>query len=55
MTMTDYGEPGSNGPAGPDSLAVTLTGKDGSLLYASNWQGGKAFEQLLDGGNLVVH
>ena len=55
MTMTDFGEPGSNGPAGPDTMAITMTGKDGSLLYATNWQGGKAVEQLLTGGNLVVH
>jgi hypothetical protein len=56
MTMTDWGEPGSNvSTGGPDSMAITLTGKDGSLLYSANWQGGKSVEQLLDGGNLVVH
>jgi hypothetical protein len=54
MTLTDNGEPGSTGPA-PDTMAITITGKDGSLLYSSNWVGGTTVEQLLGGGNLVVH
>jgi hypothetical protein len=32
-----------------------MTGKDGSLLYATNWQNGKSVEQPITGGNLVVH
>ncbi|TMG00287.1 MAG: tandem-95 repeat protein, partial [Chloroflexi bacterium] len=55
MDMTDYGEPGSNGPAGPDSMAITVINKAGNLWYSSNWNGTKTVEQLLDGGNLVVH
>src|SRR5437867_1481250 len=55
MDMTDYGEPGSNGPAGPDSMAITVINKTGNLWYSSNWKGTKTVEQLLDGGNLVVH
>jgi hypothetical protein len=55
MDMTDFGEPGSNGPAGPDTMGLTLSDKSGSLLYSSNWVSGRSIEQLLTGGNLVVH
>ena len=55
MDMTDYGEPGSNGPAGPDLMAMTLSDKNGNLLYANNWNTGQSTQQLLTGGNLVVH
>ncbi|HLO34269.1 MAG TPA: Ig domain-containing protein, partial [Anaerolineales bacterium] len=49
VTMTDAGEPGSN-----DTIGVTLW--DGSkLLFSSEWTGAKTLEQLLGGGNLVVH
>jgi hypothetical protein len=49
VTLTDKGEPGSS-----DTLAVTLW--DGNtLLFSSEWDGAQTLEQLLGGGNLVVH
>jgi hypothetical protein len=55
VDMTDRGEPGNT-----DSIAITVW--DGStLLFSSNWgtpAGGalpKTNEQVLSGGNLVVH
>jgi hypothetical protein len=49
VTMTDKGEPGLS-----DTIGVTLW--DGSkLLFSSHWKGSKTVEQLLAGGNLVVH
>jgi hypothetical protein len=49
VSMTDAGDPGSN-----DTIGVTLW--DGSkLLFASQWDGAQTVEQLLGGGNLVVH
>jgi hypothetical protein len=49
ITMTDQGEPGSN-----DTIGVTLW--DGNkLVFSSEWRGSKTVEQLLGGGNLVVH
>ena len=50
VTMTDKGEPGSS-----DSISVTLWNKTGGLWFSSNWTGTKTIEQLLGGGNLVVH
>ena len=55
LDMIDYGEPGSNGPAGPDQLAITVWNKTGNLWYSSRWDGTKSVMQPLDGGNLVVH
>jgi hypothetical protein len=59
MDMTDYGEPGSSGTppggVGPDQIAITVWNKLGNLWYSSNWSGTKSIEQLLTGGNLVVH
>jgi hypothetical protein len=55
LDMVDYGEPGSNGPAGPDVMGITVWAKDGSLWYSSRWDGTKTAPQPLDGGNLVVH
>jgi hypothetical protein len=49
ITMTDSGEPGSS-----DTIGVTLWDVN-KLLFSSNWSGGKTVEQLLSGGNLVVH
>ena len=49
MTMTDKGEPGSN-----DTIGVTLW-NGSKLLFSSEWKGSKTVEQLLGGGNLVVH
>ncbi len=49
MTLTDKGEPGSS-----DTIAVTLW--DGStLVFSSNWSGSQTMQQVLAGGNLVVH
>lgn len=49
VKMTDKGDPGSG-----DTLGVTLW--DGNrLLFSSEWSGAETLEQLLGGGNLVVH
>ncbi len=49
VSMTDEGTPGSS-----DTIAVTLW--DGNkLLFSSYWKGNKTDEQVLGGGNLVVH
>ncbi|MDP2662215.1 MAG: PKD domain-containing protein, partial [Dehalococcoidia bacterium] len=50
VTMTDKGEPGSS-----DSISITVWNKAGGLWFASKWDGVKTVEQLLGGGNLVVH
>jgi VCBS repeat-containing protein len=50
VKMTDNGSPGST-----DTIAVTVWNKNGGLWFASNWDGKKTVEQLLDGGNLEVH
>ena len=49
MTMIDKGEPGKS-----DTIGVSLW--DGNtLLFSSLWSGAKTVEQLIEGGNLVVH
>jgi len=49
ITITDKGEPGSS-----DTIGVTLW--DGNkLVFSSEWKGSKTLEQILGGGNLVVH
>jgi hypothetical protein len=55
LDMVDWGEPGSNGPAGPDQMGITVWTKTNALWYSSRWNGTKTQMQLLDGGNLVVH
>jgi hypothetical protein len=50
VTMTDKGEPGSS-----DSIGITVWNKNGGLWFASKWDGAKTIEQILGGGNLVVH
>jgi len=50
VTMTDNGEPGSS-----DTIGITVWNKSGGLWFSSNWTGTKTVEQLLGGGNLVVH
>jgi hypothetical protein len=50
VTMTDRGEPGKT-----DSIAITLYNKAGGVWFASNWGGTKTIEQVIAGGNLVVH
>jgi hypothetical protein len=49
VTLTDNGEPGSS-----DTIAFTLWSGD-KLLFSSSWNGAKTVEQILGGGNLVVH
>lgn len=49
VSITDKGEPGSS-----DTIAFTLwSGND--LIYSSQWNGLKTMEQILGGGNLIVH
>jgi hypothetical protein len=55
LDMIDYGEPGSNGPAGPDKMAITVWNKTNNLWYSSRWNSTASVLQLQDGGNLVVH
>ena len=50
VTMTDKGEPGSS-----DTIAITVWNKSGVLWFSSNWNGTKTLEQVLGGGNLMVH
>jgi len=50
VTMTDKGEPGS-----ADTFAITLYDGSNNLLFSSNWSGTQTVEQLLGGGNTVVH
>jgi len=50
VTMTDKGEPG-----GSDTIAITVWNKSGGVWFSSNWNGVKTVEQVLGGGNLVVH
>ena len=50
VTMTDNGEPG-----GSDTIAITVWNKSGGLWFSSKWDGTKTVEQLIGGGNLVVH
>ncbi|HET9216329.1 MAG TPA: matrixin family metalloprotease, partial [Terriglobia bacterium] len=49
VTITDPGEPGSS-----DTIGFTLW-RGTQLLFSSNWTGTQTIEQLLDGGNLVIH
>jgi VCBS repeat-containing protein len=51
MKMTDRGEPGSGDTIG---MALYANGL-GALLFSSNWSGTNTIEQLLGGGNLLVH
>ncbi len=49
VEMTDRGEPGTE-----DSIAITLTESDGTLLYSSEWNGLSTDEMTLSNGNLMV-
>jgi hypothetical protein len=49
VTLTDMGSPGTF-----DSIGVTLW-KRNTLWFSSNWTGNKTIEQVLGGGNLVIH
>ena len=50
VNMTDMGEPGSS-----DTFAITLYDASNNLLFSSNWSGTQTMEQVLGGGNVVVH
>ena len=52
FTLTDKGEPGVN-----DMISITLWKNDGGLWFTTLWDAVayRPAEQLLDGGNLVVH
>lgn len=50
IAMKDNGEPGN-----ADTLSISVWGKDGKLLFSSNWSGTKTLPQTLDGGNIQVH
>ena len=52
FTLTDNGEPGT-----ADLISITVWKSDGGMWFTTNWDGVayKPAEQLLDGGNLVVH
>ncbi len=49
LTLTDKGEPGSS-----DTIAVTLW-NGSTLLFSSRWNGSSTVQDVLGGGNLVVH
>ena len=49
MTVTDKGEPGS-----ADSIGVTAWNGP-TLVFSTNWNGAQTVEQVLGGGNAVVH
>lgn len=49
VTLTDKGTPGSS-----DSIGLTLWSGT-TLSFSSEWTGSKTVEDLLSGGNLVVH
>jgi hypothetical protein len=49
VNLTDVGEPGTS-----DTIGFTLW-KNNALWFSSNWAGAQTLEQLLAGGNLVVH
>jgi hypothetical protein len=49
MSMTDKGEPGKD-----DTIGLTLW-NGSTLVFSSYWNGTKTPEQILGGGNLVVH
>ena len=50
LNMTDNGEPGST-----DTIAITLLNSNGGLYFSNKWDGTKTIEDVLRGGNLVVH
>jgi hypothetical protein len=50
VSLTDKGEPGT-----ADTISITLSGTNGGVLYSSSWTGTKTVEQVIGGGNLVVH
>jgi len=49
VTLTDGGDPGTS-----DSIGFTLW-KSNELWFSSDWTGAQTLEQVLTGGNLMVH
>jgi hypothetical protein len=49
-TFTDNGEPNPG-----DTIAVTLIGKNGGLLFSSQWNGTHTDDQAIGDGNIKVH
>lgn len=54
-TMTDQGEPGNMDMIGFSLFNGDPATNPGSLVMSSNWSGTKTAEQVIGGGNLVVH
>lgn len=50
VTMVDNGEPGTS-----DAIGITLYNAGGGLWYSSNWSGTQTVDQVIAGGNIVVH
>jgi hypothetical protein len=50
LSMDDNGEPGVD-----DTIGITVWKGNGGLWFASKWDGTQTIQQILDGGNLVVH
>jgi hypothetical protein len=39
----------------PDSIGITLRTNGGQVIFSSHWNGVQTLEQILSGGNIVVH
>ena len=50
VSMTDAGEPGSS-----DQIGIIVYNSAGGVYFSSNWNGTSTVQQIIDGGNLVVH
>src|SRR4030095_4520021 len=50
VSMTDAGEPGVN-----DKIGIIVYNGAGGVYFSSNWNGTTTVQQLIGGGNLVVH
>ncbi len=55
--MTDFGEPGSQDEVStPDRIGFSLwNAENGTLVFATSWNGSAAVEQDLPGGNVQIH
>ena len=49
-TFVDNGEPGSS-----DTIAISVIGKNGGLLFSSHWSGKQTSDQVIEGGNVQIH
>jgi len=50
VNMTDAGDPGSS-----DKIGIVVYNKAGGVWFSSYWNGTATVQQILNGGNLVVH